>query len=85
MADPAAMLTLITAGTAGISITSAAALRGWNGWLDLKRMELAGLDRKASPPSPATTSIRAESRARSLRRCSPPGRHRAPSSTSACR
>ena len=53
MADPAAMLTLITAGTAGLSITSAAALRGWKGWLDLKRMELAGSDRKASPPSPA--------------------------------
>ena len=64
MADPAAMLTLITAGTAGISITSAAALRGWNGWLDLKRMELAGPDRKASPPSPAARIEMADLRER---------------------
>lgn len=56
MADPAALLTLMTAGTAGLSITSAAALRGWNGWLALKRLEVHQQPGRtgAPPPSPAT-------------------------------
>ena len=29
-------------GLAGLSIAAYAALKGWQGWLDLKRLELAG-------------------------------------------
>ena len=40
MQDPYLYLTLAASGLAGIAILATAALRGWNGWLDLKRAEL---------------------------------------------
>ena len=53
MQDPLFYLTMATAGLAGLTIVAFASLRGWNGWLDLKRMELqqsAG-DRMLPPAS----------------------------------
>lgn len=48
MSDPTALFTLASAGTLGIAIAAAAALRGWQGWLDIKRLQIDG-SRPAAP------------------------------------
>ena len=35
MGDPMTIMTAASAGVVGLSITSAAGLRAWNGWLDV--------------------------------------------------
>jgi hypothetical protein len=40
MSDPAALLAVSAAGLTGLGIVSAAALKGWDGWLELKRTEI---------------------------------------------
>lgn len=40
MSDPADLLTLASAGLIAVTMASAAALRGWSDWLDVRRMEL---------------------------------------------
>ena len=42
MSDPLTMITIASASLAGMSIATFAGLRGWQGWLEIKRMELAG-------------------------------------------
>ena len=42
---------------AGLAIFLAAALRGWQGWLELKRLELTGAGRAESRSSPMTDRI----------------------------
>ena len=54
MQDPLLYLTLAVAGLSGLAIVAGTALRGWNGWLDLKRAELARRGDEATPPSTAT-------------------------------
>ncbi|WP_150290165.1 hypothetical protein [Sphingobium estronivorans] len=54
MQDPLIILTLAVAGLSGLAIIAATALRGWNGWLDLKRAELARQGEDAAPPSTTT-------------------------------
>ena len=55
MHDVPFYLTMAAAGLLAIAILAHAALRGWSGWLDLKRTEL---DRRASAqPSAAATRI----------------------------
>ncbi len=56
MIDPTTMLALAGFGLTGIGITAAAALKGWQGWLDLKRAELAGIPGR-EPRSPAMERI----------------------------
>ena len=41
MADPTTTLALAGFASAGLAVTSAAALRAWGGWLEVKRLELA--------------------------------------------
>ena len=57
MGDPATALALAAAALLAISFSSLAALRGWRGWLELRRLELAGASARradAGPrPSPA--------------------------------
>lgn len=53
MQDPLFYLTMATAGLAGLTIVAFASLRGWNGWLDLKRAELSRRSEEAAPPSAA--------------------------------
>lgn len=52
MADPTVLIALASAGVAGLGVASAAALRGWNGWLELKRLETtsAGDPSRSSAP-----------------------------------
>ncbi|HEY0012376.1 MAG TPA: hypothetical protein VGB79_05930 [Allosphingosinicella sp.] len=42
MTEPTSTMILASFGLAAISMAVFACLRGWQGWLDLKRMELAG-------------------------------------------
>lgn len=56
MFDPNAVLTLSLAGLAGVGITAATTLKGWQGWLKLKQMELEKAMERGQggyPPSPA--------------------------------
>lgn len=54
MQDPLIYLTMALTGLAALVIIAVAGLRGWNGWLDLKRAELERRPEDAAPPSTAT-------------------------------
>jgi hypothetical protein len=51
--DLPAILTVASAALIGLVVAAAALLRGWQGWLDLKRAELDARRIDATPPSPA--------------------------------
>jgi hypothetical protein len=53
MSDPMTMLTLASFGLAGLGIATFAGLRGWQGWLDVKRLELVGSSVRRERRSPA--------------------------------
>ncbi len=40
MYDPQSIFVIAAAGLAGLMIASYAGLRGWRGWLDLRRLEI---------------------------------------------
>jgi hypothetical protein len=44
MSEPMTMIAMAGFGLAALGILLFAALRGWQGWLDLKRLELAGAE-----------------------------------------
>ena len=46
MTDPTTMITLASTSLAGLGIATYAGLRGWQGWLEIKRLELAGSGRR---------------------------------------
>jgi hypothetical protein len=52
--EPFLLLTVAATALAGLIISAAALLRGWQGWLDLKRAELDARRYDATPPSPAS-------------------------------
>ncbi|HZF93400.1 MAG TPA: hypothetical protein VEZ20_00860 [Allosphingosinicella sp.] len=51
MTEPTTTMILASFGLAAISMAVFACLRGWQGWLDLKRMELAGHGRSGQAES----------------------------------
>ena len=55
MSEPITLLTLASSGLAGVGIAAFAGLKGWQGWLDLKRLEIAG--QRQEPRSPAMERI----------------------------
>ncbi len=55
MSDPMALVALASSGVIATGIAAFAGLRGWQGWLDLKRLELAG--NRQEPRSPAMERI----------------------------
>ena len=55
MSEPMTLLTLASSGLAAVGIAAFAGLKGWQGWLDLKRLELAG--QRQEPRSPAMERI----------------------------
>jgi hypothetical protein len=57
MTSPLLLLVLVAAGTVGISITAAAALRVWRDWLDLRRRELDRA-RRATPTTREIAELR---------------------------
>ena len=55
MTDPVTMMATGSFAIAGLCLTSAAGLKAWRGWLDLKRLEFD--QREPHLPSPATARI----------------------------
>ncbi len=51
MTDPTTILALAGFGLAALTIAVLAALKGWQGWLDLKRLELAGYRQETRSPA----------------------------------
>ena len=45
MSESMMMVTVASFGLVGLSIATFAALRGWQGWLEVRRLELAGTAR----------------------------------------
>jgi hypothetical protein len=62
MGDAAMLMTMASAGIVGLAIVSAAMLRGWAGWLEIRRLELEGRD--TARPSPAARIELTDLRAR---------------------
>lgn len=56
MNDPTTLLVLAACALAGLGLALLAALRGWQGWLELKRLELTAPGAHA-PRSPAMERI----------------------------
>jgi len=56
MSDPLTLITVASASLAGLSIATFAGLRGWQGWLEVRRLELSGSGRQ-EPRSPAGEMI----------------------------
>lgn len=55
MTDPTTIATFCVAGLAGLGMASLVALKGWNGWLELKRLELTAKPAgRELPPSPTS-------------------------------
>jgi hypothetical protein len=62
MADPTTMVAMASFGVAATGIASAALLRGWTGWLEIRRLELTGRTRRG--PAPPARGDLAELKAR---------------------
>ena len=56
MNDPMTTITLAGTALTGLGIATFALLRGWQGWLEVRRLELSGHAR-AEPRSPAGEMI----------------------------
>lgn len=54
--EPSVYLEIGLVGLAGIGIVTAGALRGWKGWLELKRLELQARRTDGDVPAPNMTS-----------------------------
>ncbi|NNM76084.1 hypothetical protein HJG53_04070 [Sphingomonas sp. ID1715] len=54
--EPTVYLEMGMVGLAGIGILTAGALRGWKGWLELKRLELQSTSHSDALPAPNMTS-----------------------------
>lgn len=52
MNDPSTMITLACFGLVGLVLVVAASLKGWQGWLELKRLELTGVQNASRPVGP---------------------------------
>lgn len=57
MPDPFLTITLAITGLAALALLAFAVLKGFGGWLDLKRAELAATTAGANPPSPVASRI----------------------------
>ncbi len=55
MSESMAFITLASSGVLAVAIAAFAGLKGWQGWLDLKRLELAA--NRQEPRSPAMERI----------------------------
>ena len=56
MSDPMTTMTVAATALAGLGIATFAGLRGWQGWLEVRRLELAA-NRHTEPRSPAGDMI----------------------------
>ena len=56
MSEPLTMMAMASFGLVGLGLLLFAALKGWQGWLELKRLEIAGA-RQGSHAIPITERI----------------------------
>ena len=56
MSDPATLVAILAAAIVSLAMLSLAALKGWDGWLELRRLEL-GQAQGARAPTPAAARI----------------------------
>jgi hypothetical protein len=56
MSDAGTMVALLAAAIVGLAMLSLALLKGWDGWLELRRMELTQKN-GGEPPSPAAARL----------------------------
>jgi len=56
MGDPGTLVAILAAAVVGLAMLSLAALKGWDGWLELRRIEL-GQRGGGAPPSPAAARL----------------------------
>ena len=56
MSDAASLVAIASASLVGFGIVSTAMLRGWTGWLEVKRLQIEGEPRRAPHPSSALAS-----------------------------
>ncbi len=64
MNDPASLVALSVSGLAAVGLVSAAGLRAWTDWLELRRLDLTGLGRGSPSAAPAARPELAELRTR---------------------
>ena len=57
MQDPTVLIIIASVATAGLAIASAAALKGWSAWLELRRMELASPGETADRSTPCSSEL----------------------------
>jgi hypothetical protein len=57
MGDPGTLTALLAGAVIALAMVSLAALRGFDGWLDLRRMEIRQRQRGAEPASPAAARL----------------------------
>ena len=50
--DPTALVALASCGVIAYSVASAAVLKGWTAWLELKRLVMTSESRDSSSPAP---------------------------------
>ncbi|MDP8913194.1 MAG: hypothetical protein M3N39_06430 [Pseudomonadota bacterium] len=55
MIDAASLVTIASTGMVGLGIVSTAMLRGWAGWLEVKRLQIED-GRRRAPPSPSAVA-----------------------------
>ncbi len=61
MTDPAMLMTMASAAIVGLGIVSTAMLRGWRGWLEIKRLEVesrSGPSAAGHAPRPELADLR---------------------------
>lgn len=56
MSDAGTLVAVLAAAVIALAMLSLAALRGWDGWLELRRLELTQ-GRRADPPSPGAARL----------------------------
>lgn len=56
MSDPGTLVAILAAAVVALAMVSLAALKGWDGWLELRRLELTQ-GKGAEPKSPAAARL----------------------------
>jgi hypothetical protein len=57
MGDPGTLMALLAGVVIALAMVSLAVLRGFDGWLDLRRMEIRQRQRGAEPVTPAAARL----------------------------
>ena len=58
MNDPGTLVAILAAAVIGLAMVSLAALKGWDGWLELRRLELTqGKERAPATPAAARLEL----------------------------